>query len=151
MRHSPWDGLLVALSIAHAALLLTVPSVPLVALGLWWNANTISHNFIHLPFFRSRTANRIFSAYLSLLLGVPQSLWKGRHLAHHAGRPLRSMTARSEWMAEGALVLLLWLGLAGFAPHFLLSVYLPGWLMGLGLCELHGRLEHVRGTVSHYG
>ncbi len=31
-----------------------VPSVPLVAVALWWNANTIAHNFIHTPFFRSR-------------------------------------------------------------------------------------------------
>jgi hypothetical protein len=41
--------------------------------------------------------------------------------------------------------------MAAFAPRFLLLVYLPGWLIGLGLCQLHGRLEHARGTVSHYG
>ena len=107
LQHSPWDALLAGLALAHGLLLVLVPSVPLVALGMWWNANTISHNFIHLPFFRSRTANRLFSGYLSLLLGVPQSFWKAKHLAHHAGRPLRSMTPRGEWVAEGALVLLL--------------------------------------------
>jgi hypothetical protein len=151
LRHSPWDALLIALAVLHGVLLLVVPSVPLVALGLWWNANTVSHNFIHLPFFRSRVGNRLFSAYLSLLLGLPQSLWKARHLAHHQDRPFRWKPVRREWLGEGALVLLLWAGMAALAPGFLLTVYLPGWLIGLGLCELQGRLEHARGTVSHYG
>jgi hypothetical protein len=151
LRHSPWDGLLVALAFLHSFLLVATPSVPLVALGLWWNANTVSHNFIHLPFFRSRAANIVFSAFLSLLLGLPQSLWKAKHLAHHRDQPFRWIPVRHEWLAEGALVLLLWVGMAIFAPWFLLGVYLPGWLIGLGLCELHGRLEHAHGTLSHYG
>ena len=110
LRHSPWDALLIALAVLHGVLLLVVPSVPLVALGLWWNANTVSHNFIHLPFFRSRVGNRLFSAYLSLLLGLPQSLWKARHLAHHQDQPFRWKPVRREWLGEGALVLLLgWL------------------------------------------
>ena len=83
MRHSKWDVLLIALSFVQAALLLTAPSIPVVALGLWWNSNTVSHNFIHLPFFRSEAWNRLYSYFLSLLLGFPQSLWRERHLAHH--------------------------------------------------------------------
>jgi hypothetical protein len=122
-----------------------------VALGLWWNANTVSHNFIHLPFFRSRAGNRLFSAFLSLLLGLPQSFWKARHLAHHRNQEFRWWPVPREWLAEGALVLGLWAGMAALAPWFLLTVYLPGWLLGLGLCEVHGRLEHAHGTVSHYG
>jgi hypothetical protein len=151
LRHSPWDALLVGLAVLHGALLLLVPSVPLVAFGLWWNANTVSHNFIHLPFFRSRAANGLFSAFLSLLLGLPQNLWKARHLAHHRDQRFRWRPLYREWIAEGALVFLLWAGMAVFAPRFLLMVYLPGWLIGLGLCDLHGRLEHARGAVSHYG
>jgi fatty acid desaturase len=151
LRYSSWDALLVGLAVLHGALLLLVPSVPLVALGLWWNANTVSHNFIHLPFFRSRVGNRVFSSYLSLLLGLPQTLWKVKHLAHHRDQRFRWTSHRRDWIAEGALVLLFWLAMGVFAPRFLLTVYLPGWLIGLGLCELHGRLEHVRGTVSHYG
>ena len=50
--------------------------------GIDISFNAISHNFVHLPFFRSLAANEIFSAYLSLLLGLPQSLWAARHLAH---------------------------------------------------------------------
>src|SRR5687767_5967139 len=89
LRHSRWDGLLVALACVHGFLLVFTPSVTLVALGLWWNANTVSHNFIHLPFFRSRAANLVFSAFLSLLLGLPQSLWRAKHLAHHRDQPFR--------------------------------------------------------------
>ncbi|RDJ93851.1 hypothetical protein B4Q13_19050 [Lacticaseibacillus rhamnosus] len=47
------------------------------------NANTISHQFIHRPFFQHRAANRLFAAYLSVLLGFPHSLWRDRHLSHH--------------------------------------------------------------------
>jgi Fatty acid desaturase len=151
LRHSRWDASLVGLAVLHGVLLLLVPSVPVVAIGLWWNANTVSHNFIHHPFFRSRAGNRCFSAFLSLLLGLPQSFWKAKHLAHHRDERFRWRPLRREWISEGALVCLLWAGMAVLAPWFLLTVYLPGWLIGLGLCELHGRLEHVRGTVSHYG
>ena len=99
-RHSRWDALLVFLALAHGALLLARPSIPLIAVALWWNANTISHNFIHLPFFRSRALNRLFSWYLTALLGIPQTLWRERHLAHHgrngARRKLR-VRARIGW------------------------------------------------------
>src|SRR6185295_11342646 len=36
LRHSPRDALLVGLALLHGALLVRAPSVPLVALGLWW-------------------------------------------------------------------------------------------------------------------
>jgi len=119
--------------------------------GVWWNSNTIAHNFVHRPFFRSSTANALFSAFQSLLLGIPQTIWRERHLAHHAEVPWRC-----RWSAglaiEVALVLGLWGVLAVRAPVFFLATYLPGYLIGLGLCALHGHYEHV-GTVttSHYG
>jgi fatty acid desaturase len=78
------DARFVALAVAHAGILLAVPSIPVIAVGLWWNANTIAHNFIHRPFFRTMAANRAFSAFLSLVLGIPQALWRQRHLQHHA-------------------------------------------------------------------
>src|SRR5205823_4637177 len=34
---------------------------------------------------------------------------------------------------------------------FFLTAYLPGFVIGLGLCWLHGHYEHVRGTTSHHG
>src|ERR1051325_2381337 len=135
LRHSPWDALLVGLALLHGALLVLAPSLPLIALGLWWNANTISHNFVHLPFFRSRAVNALFAGYLSLLLGFPQSLWAARHLAHHRGEPCRATPVRRAWLAQGALVFALWAALLALAPTFFLAVYLPGWLLGLGLCH----------------
>ena len=62
-----------------------MPSIPLIAIGLWWTANTVAHNFIHTPFFRARSLNRVYSIYLSALMGFPQELWRERHLRHHRG------------------------------------------------------------------
>ena len=97
LRHSRWDAVLVALSVVHLVVLVRAPSSPVIGIALWWNANTIAHNFIHCPFFRSPALNRAFSIYSSALLGIPQSLWRARHLRHHADvdRPLR-------WTAEHA-------------------------------------------------
>ena len=144
------DGVFVALSIVHACALVAVPSIPLIAIAMWWNANTIAHNFIHRPFFRSRWANRAYSAFLSLVLGVPQRLWRARHLAHHAGAHVRVPWTPSMFV-EAGLVLAMWTVVAVFLPRFFLTVYLPGWALGLGLCFLQGYFEHERGTTSHYG
>jgi hypothetical protein len=147
-RWARWEAWLIALALVHGGLLLAWPSIAFIAIGLWWNANTIAHNFIHRPFFRTRVLNTAFSCYLSLLLGFPQSLWRARHLAHHGARG----------QSESRLVLLdfgmalgLWGALLIYAPRFTLTVYLPGYLCGLGLCYLQGHYEHARGTVSHYG
>jgi hypothetical protein len=150
LRHSRWDALLVALALAQGVLVLTLPTVLVLALGLWWNSNTVAHNFLHKPFFRSRRLNVLFALYLSVLLGVPQSIWRGRHLAHHAGIVWRPRFT-GQLAAEVALVLALWAALLTAAPIFFLTVYLPAYLIGLALCSLHGHFEHVHGTVSHYG
>lgn len=151
LRHSPWDGTLVALSLLHGAALVMAPSIPLIALGLWWNANTISHNFIHLPFFRSCRLNDLFSFYLTLLLGFPQRLWRARHLAHHAGREDAPVKWTRRIAIEAGLVLAAWATIAALAPKFFVFVYLPGYAIGLGLCQLQGHFEHAHGTTSHYG
>lgn len=161
LRHSRRDALLLALAAGHSAALAAlvaahdapfapVIAVPLVAAGLWWNANTVAHNFLHLPFFRARSANALFSAYLSLLLGLPQTLWRDRHLAHHAGRPWRWRWS-AQLGAEGVLVLAEWSLLVSTAPGPFVGACVAGWLGGLLLCQLQGHYEHVRGTVSHYG
>jgi hypothetical protein len=121
-----------------------------VAVGVWWTSNTIAHHFIHRPFFRARAANEAFALSLSVLLGIPQSLWRQRHLAHHAGR-----TPRIRWTADlltqSGAVLALWMMLAMVAPGFFATSYLPGYFLGLLLCALHGYYEHEHGTTSHYG
>ncbi len=147
-RQARGEALLIALALAHAGLLLSWPSFPLIAIGLWWNANTIAHNFIHRPFFRAAALNAAFSCYLSLLLGFPQSLWRARHLAHHGAS--NQNTRKYAPLDVGATVAL-WATLLTVVPRFALTVYLPGYLCGLALCSLQGHYEHARGTVSHYG
>jgi hypothetical protein len=150
LRHSPWDALLVSLALVHGAALLAFPGFAVVALGLWWNSNTIAHNFVHRPFFRWRWLNGLFAHYLSVLLGIPQSIWRGRHLAHHAGIGWRPKP-NPQMAAEVLMVLALWVYLATFHGTFFLTAYVPGYAAGLGLCWLHGYYEHRRGTISHHG
>ena len=140
---------LVALAGAHATVLIAAPAAPVIAIGMWWNANTISHYFIHRPFFRRRGVNRAFAAYLSVLLGFPHALWRDRHLAHHAGVAAR-LRLSYDLLIQTALVLALWTAMVTAAPIFFLSVYLPGWMAGLLLCAAHGYYEHAHGTTSHY-
>jgi hypothetical protein len=154
LRYPAWDGLFVALSIAHGAVLGLTPAAPVVAVLLWWNANTISHNFIHRPFFGTSSANRVYSAYLTLVLGFPQTLWRKRHLQHHAELTKDAHAAAkpaAAYMGELLLLAAFWTLLAIEARPWFLGSYLPGWAIGLGLCQLQGYYEHARGTRSHYG
>jgi fatty acid desaturase len=150
-RTSRRDAVLVALAALHPIVLILWPIAPIIAIGVWWNSNTIAHNFIHRPFFRSSGMNRLFSAALSVLLGIPQTLWRDRHLVHHANVNWRLRVSR-QLVVETALVLSLWAALASLEPHFSLLVYLPGYLAGLAMCALQGHWEHAVGTpTSHYG
>jgi len=150
LRSSSWDGLLVVMALVHGAALILVPSIPLVAVGMWWTANTVSHNFIHRPFFVLPAQNVLFSLGLTALIGIPQSLWRERHLAHHAGREWR-LRMSPQLGAELALLGLVWATMAVIVPSFFVGVYVPGYLAGLALCALQGHYEHARGTTSHYG
>jgi hypothetical protein len=150
LRHSRWDALFIGLSILHPLAILLVPSIPVIAIGLWWNSNTISHNFIHLPFFRSSHWNRAYSLFLSVLLGFPQTVWRDRHLAHHSGHLARIRVTPTVALETG-MVLALWVLLFYAVPGFFWFVYLPGYVLGLGLCFLQGYFEHVGGATSHYG
>jgi Fatty acid desaturase len=150
LQRSRSDAVLVGLSILHGALLLVLPNPLLIAVALWWNANTVSHYFVHRPFFRHRSANAIFAAYLSMLLGFPHALWRARHLAHHAGVPPR-VHPSCELIAQLALIVMLWALMAAQAPLFFAFVYLPGYAAGLLLCVVHGYYEHAAGTTNYYG
>lgn len=149
-RHSRWDALFVVIAGLHGAVLAAGPGALVIALGVWWGSNTVSHDFIHRPFFRPKALNRAFAFYLSLVLGIPQSLWRAKHLAHHAGKAWRPRVT-GEVAADVGLVALLWAALALLAPEFFLWSYLLGLAMGLGLCALHGHGEHAGGTASHHG
>lgn len=150
LRNQSSDAPLVALAALHAAVLWFYPTMATVALGLWWNSNTVSHNFIHRPFFCRRGGNTLFSGFLTLILGFPQELWRQRHLAHHREQRPRLLFNR-QLVVELALVAALWGALAASAPGFLVMVYLPGFLLGQALCALHGYYEHAAETTSHYG
>lgn len=144
------DLLFVGLAALHAAAIVAAPSAPLIAIGVWWNSNTIAHNFIHRPFFRSRSLNVLFGAGQSVLMGIPQTLWRDRHLSHHA-----DVAWRFQWSprraVEVALVISLWSFLAASHGEFFITTYLPGYLIGLGLCAMQGHYEHAGATTSHYG
>ncbi len=126
------------------------------AVGMWWGSNTFSHIHLHTPLFRSRIANGGLSLGFTLLLGVPQSWWRHRHLAHHAGlspAPAPRPPVLRATLGEAALLGVLWATLAVAAPLAFLGAYLPGFLLGLGLCALQGHYEHARGAagVDHQG
>jgi fatty acid desaturase len=157
LRYSKSDAVLIALSIVQAGLLIAFPSGPLIAVGLWWNANTISHNFVHLPFFRSHALNRVYALYLTLLLAIPHSVWRERHLRHHRGQngssrwTLTKRETKNEARIEVVLIVGLWTAMASMGAEFFATTYLPGYVAGLGLCWVQGHFEHARGTTSHYG
>ncbi len=144
-----------ALALASQAL---VPAILAVALGLWWNANTVAHVHLHRPLFTHRPLNRALSVWLSVLLGFPQVVWRHRHLWHHAGEPKPGPPLR--WSGQGRLELLAvalsWTLLAVVSPRTFLFAWLPGYALGMALCQAQGHFEHRhRGQatlpgVSHY-
>ena len=146
-RFTQQDFVFVGFATFHAILLLAKPIAPFIAVALWWNANTIAHNFIHKPFFLRPWMNRLFAAALSLLMGIPQTLWRDRHLAHHADRePRLRLSWQLAW--EATLVLCLWSALLLKQPHFFAFAYLPGYLAGLALCWAQGYWEHAAGETD---
>jgi len=168
-RHSRRDARVVALPLLLGLLAPTLPwlaghglwgmslATCALALAVWWQSNTVAHVHLHTPVFRSRAYNRGFSLALSLLTGVPQTVWRARHLAHHRGEApprLGALRLGLQGSLELGLLAHLWLLLGLLAPAFLLGVYLPGLLLGLGLCALQGRGEHPGahpGGVTHEG
>src|SRR6266849_8752305 len=50
-----------------------------------WNVQSISHNFIHNPFFTSEWLNRAFSLLESVAIVIPQTVYYLYHMNHHWG------------------------------------------------------------------
>jgi hypothetical protein len=120
---APWP-LRLALAAAHA-------------FGVCWASNTVSHLHLHRPLFRAPAANAALSLMLTLTCGVPQRLWRRRHLAHH-GLPGPEGALWPELLA-----LLSLLGVLAVArPGALLAFWLPATGAGLALCALSGWAEH---------
>jgi hypothetical protein len=121
-----------------------------VALSLWWCGNTVAHDAVHRRLFRSPACERAFGVWLTLCLGVPQSLWRQWHLAHHRERRWRPRVD-AQLGGEVAALAGSWVLLLFCAPAGAAGTYLEGLLGGLALCWLHGYYEHRGGTTSVYG
>lgn len=55
------------------------------AFSIAWNVNSVSHNFIHNPFFKFKWLNRLFSLLESVTMGFSQTYYDRVHLNHHMG------------------------------------------------------------------
>ncbi len=95
---SAWDALPAALAVGQLVLVgvlfvawpgLSWPAriawLAIYAVSVGWNLNSIAHNFIHNPFFRSARLNRLMSLVITLALLSPQTMYRYVHLKHHAG------------------------------------------------------------------
>ncbi|ESQ85207.1 hypothetical protein AEAC466_05715 [Asticcacaulis sp. AC466] len=69
----------------HMTWLERVLGLCVYAFSVGWNLNSVAHNFIHNPFFVSKTANRVVSYLISWSLVTPQTMYHYVHLWHHAG------------------------------------------------------------------
>ncbi len=166
------DGFLVLVSLVLGAVAVLVFSVAAASgvlawlatgfvfgIVIWWNANAISHNHLHNPFFQRGGMNRAFALYTSVLTGFSQTIWRERHIWHHQGEPDRRKVRRlgvQGWL-EVIAVGCLWIALLLHAPMFFLCGYLPGYGFGLVLCTMQGHYEHatpegpVVDGISYYG
>jgi fatty acid desaturase len=97
-RYTAWDAIPAVLVYMHLALILAFffawPAMSwperlggacLYGLAIGWNLDSVSHNFIHNPFFRSKRLNRITEFALTWALGTPQTMYRFVHMRHHAG------------------------------------------------------------------
>ena len=97
-RYSAWDAIPAALVYVQFALILafflTWPQLGwparfgcacLYAFSIGWNLDSVSHNFVHNPFFAADWLNRLTSFVLTFELGTPQTMYKYVHMRHHAG------------------------------------------------------------------
>jgi len=98
LAHSSWDIVPVLAGLAHlgyiVALFLLFDRLPwwgviLGGLGyaylIGWNINSVSHNFIHNPYFVSPLLNRAYSLMLSICMVFSQVMYDWVHTRHHIG------------------------------------------------------------------
>lgn len=96
--YSYWDSLPVLAGVLHAASLIAfclsfdhlgwgtrLLCGVLYALSISWNINSVAHNFIHNPYFKSALLNRAFSLLESITLLFSQTFYDAVHKRHHVG------------------------------------------------------------------
>lgn len=107
-KHSKLDAFLVILTLVQVGLLALPFFMNLSALALTLlvllnvflmgtNFQCTAHNFIHLPFFKARLLNQIFSIINSFGIAVPQSVYKAHHLNHHRFNNRPDVDESSTW------------------------------------------------------
>src|SRR5262249_47746837 len=97
-RCTPYDVLPALGGVSHVAFLLWTffayqsLSLPVRAAAfltyaflICWNLQSVSHNFIHNPYFTSRLLNRLFGVLEPLAIGMPHQLYHHYHMNHHQG------------------------------------------------------------------
>ena len=98
--HSIWDMVPVGAAFAHLAfnawlvigfaersLWLSALLGVIYAISISWNINSVSHNFIHTPYFAPRWLNYAFSLLESLSVGFSQTYYRWVHMRHHVPMP----------------------------------------------------------------
>ncbi len=98
LQYSNWDWVPVALGVTHflavIGLFVAFPHLSwwsftclalIYSLAISWNINSISHNFIHNPFFKNPALNVVFGFILSITLGFSQTMYHFVHMRHHSG------------------------------------------------------------------
>lgn len=93
-KHHKLDSILVLISLLQVSLLVIPFFFPLSygqlsllviinAFLVGTNYQCVAHNFIHNPFFKSSTLNKLFSLLNSFGIGMPSSAYRIHHLEHH--------------------------------------------------------------------
>lgn len=127
----------------------SIPLAAVLALVFVWASNTVAHIHLHTPLFTSPAASRAFSFLLTVGLLVPQSVWRSRHLAHHAGaRAAPKSLASPRVLAECLAVLAAGACWALLASDFALRVLAPAWAGAMALSWVSGTYEHRSGGVE---
>ena len=98
--YSPWDVFPAIAGVLNAAFVVLfylafaywhTPWWVLICMGftfsvsIGWNINSVSHNFVHNPFFTWEPLNRAFSVMQSWALGFSQVAYDAVHTRHHRG------------------------------------------------------------------
>ena len=111
---SNWDALSLLAAVLHLAFVCWVVAGfghrpwwgnlicgGLYAVAISWNINSVSHNFLHTPYFRWKPLNYAFSLLESVTIGFSQTYYTYVHNRHHEGnsdRPGPDGTTR-DWLS----------------------------------------------------
>ena len=60
-----------------------LPGLVPIALYTSYCSGVLTHNHVHVPVFRARALNSIYSIWLSIFYGCPIAVWIPTHLEHH--------------------------------------------------------------------